>query len=249
MMKENPVNLLRSLVLVCLALSAIGLASPQASARDVLIGSTSYEARPIRDTINIGGREGQFRGLRFDVRQSDVEVLEFRVVYGNGSSEDFRVRQFFRAGTSSRVFDLAGRQRAIRQIIVTYVPSGPARIQFYGVEGGGGGVTANWEQLGCKSVGFLIDRDVIQVGRQDGRFRALRLEVSESPVEFFDLRVVFGNGVKQDIRVRELIRPGERTRPLDLFGENRGIARVEMVYRSIPGFKGKARVCVSGLSR
>ena len=249
MMKENPVNLLRSLVLVCLALSAIGLASPQASARDVLIGSTSYEARPIRDTINIGGREGQFRGLRFDVRQSDVEVLEFRVVYGNGSSEDIKVRQFFRAGTSSRVFDLAGRQRAIRQIIVTYVPSGPARIQFYGVEGGGGGVIANWEQLGCKSVGFLIDRDVIQVGRQDGRFRALRLEVSESPVEFFDLRVVFGNGVKQDIRVRELIRPGERTRPLDLFGENRGIARVEMVYRSIPGFKGKARVCVSGLSR
>ncbi len=130
------------------------------------------------------------------------------------------------------------------------MPSGPARIQFYGVEGGGGGgVIANWEQLGCKSVGFLIDRDVIQVGRQDGRFRALRLEVSESPVEFFDLRVVFGNGVKQDIRVRELIRPGERTRPLDLFGDNRGIARVEMVYRSIPGFKGKSRVCVSGLSR
>ena len=76
-----------------------------------------------------------------------------------------------------------------------------------------------------------------------------RLLSGESPVEFFDLRVVFGNGVKQDIRVRELIRPGERTRPLDLFGDNRGIARVEMVYRSIPGFKGKSRVCVSGLSR
>jgi len=50
------VNLLRCLVIMCLALSAIGLASPQASAREVLIGSTSYEARPIRDTINIGGR-------------------------------------------------------------------------------------------------------------------------------------------------------------------------------------------------
>lgn len=237
------------LVFLCLVLSVMAGASPPASAREVLIGSTTYQARPVRDTIDIGGREGQFRGLRFDVRQGDVEVLEFRVIYGNGSSEDFRVRQFFRAGSSSRVFDLAGRQRAIRQIIVTYLPSGPARIQFYGVEGGGGGVIANWEQLGCKSVGFLIDRDVIQVGRQDGRFRALRLEVSDSPVEFFDLRVVFGNGVKQDIRVRELIRPGERTRPLDLFGDNRGIARVEMVYRSIAGFKGKARVCVSGLSR
>lgn len=242
-------TLLGRLVFLCLVLSVMAGASPPASAREVLIGSTTYQARPVRDTIDIGGREGQFRGLRFDVRQGDVEVLEFRVIYGNGSSEDFRVRQFFRAGSSSRVFDLAGRQRAIRQIIVTYLPSGPARIQFYGVEGGGGGVIANWEQLGCKSVGFLIDRDVIQVGRQDGRFRALRLEVSDSPVEFFDLRVVFGNGVKQDIRVRELIRPGERTRPLDLFGDNRGIARVEMVYRSIAGFKGKARVCVSGLSR
>ncbi|KAB2915268.1 MAG: hypothetical protein F9K29_13360 [Hyphomicrobiaceae bacterium] len=62
-----------------------------------------------------------------------------------------------------------------------------------------------------------------------------------------DLKVIYANGEPDDIRVRHFIRQGERTRPLDLRGWERAIDRVEMVYRTVPNFKGVATVCVEGL--
>jgi hypothetical protein len=41
---------------------------------------------------------------------------------------------------------------------------------------------AAWEQLGCRKVGFLVDKDVIHVGRAEGRFRSIRLQVSGNKV-------------------------------------------------------------------
>jgi hypothetical protein len=104
-----------------------------------------------------------------------------------------------------------------------------------------------WEELGCQKVGFLIDRDVVKVGRHDGRFKAIRLEVSGNTVYIEDLKVVYGNGVADDIPVRSEIRDGGQTRALDLKGRDRAIDRVEMVYRAQPNFKGSAKVCVYGL--
>ena len=174
---------------------------------------------------------------------SDVEVLDLKVMYGNGTVDDISVRQVFKAGTSSRVIDLKGGNRQIDKIGVTYVPRGPARIAFLGVPG----AAPNWDTLGCKDVGFVVDRDVIKVGRKDGTFKALKLRVKQAPIEIFNLRVVYGNGAKQDINVKAVVKPGTETRPLDLAGKERGIDRVEMIYRSIPSFKGKATVCVDGL--
>ena len=64
-----------------------------------------------------------------------------------------------------------------------------------------------------------------------------------------DLKVVYGNGVPDDIQVRSEIRDGGQTRPLDLKGRGeRVIDRIEMTYRAKPNFKGSAKVCVEGLS-
>jgi hypothetical protein len=98
-------------------------------------------------------------------------------------------------------------------------------------------------------VGFLVDRDVIKVGRREGTFKAIRLEVSGNAVYMNDLRVVYGNGNLDDINVRSEIRDGGQTRTLDLKGRGeRAINRIEMTYRAKPNFKGSAKVCVSGLS-
>jgi hypothetical protein len=107
----------------------------------------------------------------------------------------------------------------------------------------------HWEQLGCQKVGFLVDRDVIRVGRREGTFKAIRLEVAGNAVYMNDLKVVYGNGVPDDIQVRSEIRDGGQTRPLDLKGRGeRVIDRIEMTYRAKPNFKGSAKVCVEGLS-
>jgi hypothetical protein len=106
---------------------------------------------------------------------------------------------------------------------------------------------ARWEQLGCQKVGFLVDKDIIKVGRREGKFTAIRLKVSDNKVHMMDLKVIYANGAPDDIPVREEIRAGGHTRALDLKGERgRAIQQIEMVYRSQPSFKGQATVCVEG---
>ena len=84
---------------------------------------------------------------------------------------------------------------------------------------------ARWEQLGCQKVGFTTDKDVVRVGRGEGRFNAIRLRVAGNKVHMMDLKVVYANGQPDDIQVREEIRAGGQTRPLDLKGERAGPSR------------------------
>ncbi|HEY7552575.1 MAG TPA: hypothetical protein VH913_24010 [Hyphomicrobiaceae bacterium] len=106
----------------------------------------------------------------------------------------------------------------------------------------------DWVELGCKQVSFLgVDRDTIQVGRREGRFKAIRLLARGNDVEMLDLKVIYANGAPDDVPVRALIRQGTRTRPLDLRGWERSIRRIDMVYAKRLNFRGLATVCVEGL--
>ncbi len=106
-----------------------------------------------------------------------------------------------------------------------------------------------WELLGEQSVGFGVDRDVIRVGRREGRFSALALEVRDNDVEILDLNVFFNRGPPQSLRVREFIRAGGRTRPIQFAWGDRSIDRIEITYRARPSFRGRAKVAVFGLQR
>ncbi|MDO9381802.1 MAG: hypothetical protein Q7T86_02970 [Hyphomicrobiaceae bacterium] len=100
----------------------------------------------------------------------------------------------------------------------------------------------SWELLGSQKVGFLIDKDVIQVGRKDGDFSKIKIVVKGNDVEFKDVDIVYGNGQKDDIQIRNRIKAGGETRAVDLKGGDRFIKRVEFVYKSKPSFKGQATV-------
>ena len=168
------------------------------------------------------------------------------------------MRSELREGANTRPLDLKGRDRAIDSIELTTKRDfkgrgkGKAKVCVFGLEddrkpdrrGDGGG--GKWEELGCQKVGFLTDRDTIKVGRREGRFKAIRLEVSGNAVYINDLKVVYANGAPDDIRVRSEIREGGQSGPLDLKGRERAIDRVELVYRAKPNFKGSAKVCVAG---
>jgi hypothetical protein len=210
-----------------------------------VIGTVTYDAPLQKAVIDAGKGNGKFDAIRLEVKLADVEIADLKVIYGNGQVDDIAVRDVFKAGSSSRRIDLKRGSRLIRQIIVTYRANGRARIA---VLGDAAGVTQpEWIGLGCNAVDFAIDRDAIKVGRQDGTFTKLKLSVTGNPVEFTDARVVYGNGQHDTLKIRSVIRPGGETRPLDLAGKARGIDRVELLYRSLPAFKGKAKVCASGL--
>ena len=110
------------------------------------------------------------------------------------------------AGSSSRDIPLTGGTRNIKQIIVTYRAKAPAKIVFFGTTAKP--VAAGWDRLGCKEVSFGVDHDMVKVGRKDGVFTAIRLKVRRAPIEMFGLRVTYGNGRKEDFKVRAVIPDG-----------------------------------------
>lgn len=100
--------------------------------------------------------------------------------------------------------------------------------------------------FGAKYVGFGIDRDVIRVGRQLGKFRKLRLRVLDNDIYLNKLTVIYYNGRSQDIAVDTMIERNKKTQWFELSGDERFIDSVELSYRSKPGFRGQARVEVFG---
>jgi hypothetical protein len=75
-----------------------------------------------------------------------------------------------------------------------------------------------------------VDRDMIQVGRADGRFRALQIRVENAPIRFERVVVHYGNGRQEELQIRSRIPAGGRTRNIDLQGEDRVIQGVEVWY-------------------
>jgi hypothetical protein len=87
-----------------------------------------------------------------------------------------------------------------------------------------------WVYLGSRHVHGHRDHDVVRVGVQDGKFRAVQLRVSGGAVDFHRVVVHFGNGTSEEIAYRERIPSGGRTRPIDLPGDRRIIRSLEFWY-------------------
>ncbi len=104
-----------------------------------------------------------------------------------------------------------------------------------------------WVSLGNRVVNFSTDRDVIQLSRSDGRFRAIQLVVSDNDVFMEEVRVIYGNGQSESIPVREEIKSGRRSRVMDLAGRARFMKRVEFLYKSDRSGNRKAKVELFGI--
>lgn len=214
-----------------------------------LLGSTRIGGMGIdHDVIDVGRREGRFKSIVLEAREGAVFIVDLTIVYANNDVQRIDLRRSLRGGERTPPLNLQGRDRQIRRIeIAARAWGGPrnrAVVDIYAEEGRDRDI---WELLGEQSVGFGVDRDVIRVGRREGRFSKIALEVRDNDVEMLDLTVFFNRGPPQGLRVREFIRAGGRTRPIDLIGGDRSIDRIELTYRSRPGFRGRARVAVFGL--
>ncbi|HXG49912.1 MAG TPA: hypothetical protein VNN77_00715 [candidate division Zixibacteria bacterium] len=103
-----------------------------------------------------------------------------------------------------------------------------------------------WETLGRVEINFRSDRDRIEVGRHEGRFKQLRFRVEGAPVEIYDVIVTFRNKETFRPALRHRFEGSEKVRVIDLPGERRAIRHVDFHYRSTDLRKGKARLILSG---
>lgn len=200
-------------------------------------------------------RAGRFDAVKVAVRGGNILLLSLEVTFGNGDRQKVDVRFPVTAGAETGPIDLQGGARFIRSVEVRYGSLGfmgrptvivlglparaePARPAFRDLG-------PRWERLGVERVERERERDVIQLSRRDGRFDALLLRVSQSPIRLRRVRVVFGNGQRQDFDLPDVLRPGD-TDVLELRGrQGRFIDRIVLVYQDA-GSPRRARVEVWG---
>jgi hypothetical protein len=98
-----------------------------------------------------------------------------------------------------------------------------------------------WDKLGERWVNGRVDRDIVHVGRKEGRFHRIQIVVENSALEMYDVLVVFGDGSTYSPPTRLVFEPNTKSRVIDLPGSARVIRRVEFRYGNLPG-GGRARV-------
>jgi hypothetical protein len=211
-----------------------------------LLGSQMVSGRRDRDVIRVGPHRGRFDQLTLVVHDSDLELLDLRVVFRNGTSWSPQLRHYFREGSRSRVIDLPGNDRAIKRIELVYANlhrGGRARVEVHGRSAGRSPppnfVPVHWNNQGWTFVGKTTvdgwrDRDRLQI--ETGKpFSKLMFVVSGSDVEIYDAVVTFTNGEKFATTERTLFREGTRTSPIDLPGRVRGIESIDFRYGNLAG--------------
>jgi hypothetical protein len=109
-----------------------------------------------------------------------------------------------------------------------------------------GGDDKDWEELGRREVDFRGDKDRVEVGRSEGRFRQLRFTVRGAPIEMRDMVVTFGNGETFSPNLRHQFDERTSSRTIDLPGDRRTVRHVDFVYRSTSRREGKATVTLFG---
>lgn len=245
---QLPNHLVRSLI-ICIGIAfAASLALAQAEMRPV--GQLTYTPEPAEPQLGVfelRPEDRQIRTLRIEVREGSVEIRDVRLIYRSGQVDRFRVRERFRTGAMTGVFRKQG-QGPLRAVEVSYVPTGKVTLVLRAdaAPPPPPPPPAEWVELGCKSVGFLIDRDVIGVSTGE-LYRALRLRSVGFDIEVLDMVVRFGNGQRDIYRINSIIRSGARSTPIDLRGDRRRIASIEFTYSTNVLSTRKTRLCVDGL--
>jgi len=219
----------------------------------VKLGERDVDGKVDKDTIAVGAYEGKFSKLTLLVDKSDLELLDFEVVFGNGQKHNPNVKHVFKEGARTRVLDLPGDERVIKSINLKYknfAGGGRAHVEVWAwrTDGVGSGRPSGaawdskgWKKLGERSVNGRVDKDRITVARVKGKFEKLAIVVLDSDLELLDFDVKFGKGEPWNPNVKHVFKEGQRSRELDFPGGDRVIKWIDLKYANIAG-GGKAKV-------
>jgi len=108
------------------------------------------------------------------------------------------------------------------------------------------GYSGRWIRLGTREVNFGIDRDSIVISRTRGPMRQLLVKARYSPVEVYDIRVIFTNGTSYDAANRQRLNTGDDRIYIDLPGVARTVREVVFRYRKIASASKRAMIELYG---
>jgi hypothetical protein len=219
---------------------------------DVLFGSQTVGFGVDRDVIRVGAEVGKFDKIRLRVLDNDIYLNEMKVVYGNGESETLAVAADISRNTKTKWFNLKG-DRFIKEIQLVYRARpnfrGQAHVEVFGeyaegwlgTAGEGRKFNSGWVMLGAQTADYFritsgkvgFDRDVIPVGKNEGGFKKIRVNVRDRAITLNELRVVYANGQEDVIQIKTKVEAGAAFGPIDLKNGGRPIKEIIAYYRSI----------------
>jgi hypothetical protein len=217
-----------------------------------LLGAQTVHGRTDRDVITVGRYQGRFDELMMVVTDSDIELLDFDVVFANNERWSPRLGHYFREGSRTRKIDLPGDDRVIQRIELKYknLPGGGrAKVEVWGRDTGRRPTTwdnKGWTQLGAATIDGARDRDVLRISNQNP-WAELMLVATDNDVELWDITVTFGNGDKWSPPARMQFKAGAMVQKLNPPGKERRIQTIEFRYGNVRG--GRAVMQVWGRPR
>ncbi len=237
------------------------------------LGSATLDMAGNGISIDASSAAGAFTGLRIRAKSGSADIIRVQVIYAGGAvhNEDRAIK--LGPGERTRPIN-EGEPRFIDKVNIINGPGkGLAEIEVLGIqapkiaklrregartgdlsaeptsdtpssEKSGISGSDNDVLFGYQNVGFAIDRDVIKVGGDLGKFDRIRLRVLGNDVHINTLTVVYMDGSTSELAVNGEVKANTYTRWFDLRREF--IREITMSYRSRPNFKGQARVEVTG---
>ncbi len=218
---------------------------------DVLFGAQSVGFGVDRDVIRIGAEIGKFDKVRLRVLDNDIFLNELKVIYANGESDALAVNAEIKQNKMTNYFNLKG-DRFIKEVQLSYRSrpnfKGLAHVEvlghyadgWLGPAGEGRKFNQGWVLLGAQTADFFrvtsgkagFDRDTIFVGRNEGGFKKIRVNVRERAITLNELRVIYVSGQEDTIPVKTKVEAGSNYGPIDIKGGSRAIKEINAIYRS-----------------
>lgn len=267
--------LLRLALAALVTLGAALTSVASAEDRLVPIATQTIDLAGTGVSIDVSKVPGAFRGVVLRGKHGTLRIGRVQLIYADGTVLNEDLPLTLTGGEQSptlgpsvmdgfidtvNVANLPGNGLAVVEVLGVQTREGAARTrprpESGDVTAGSAGTLPDTAapgtvrnetdvMFGYQNVGFGIDRDVIRVGGDLGKFSRIRLRVLGNDVHINALRVVFVDGAEQKLAVDADIKANARSRWFEIDG-SRFIREIEMTYRSEPNLKGQARVEVTG---
>jgi len=104
----------------------------------------------------------------------------------------------------------------------------------------------DWKVLGDAQIERKSGTAQIEVGAEEGLVKRIKFEVRGTDVQFKKVTVTYENGDPEEIDVRDDVRRGGRTRPIDLKARNRLVKKVLIAFKVDKDADRDARIILMG---
>lgn len=239
----------KHLTIISAALLALMATTTLAPAQERMrpIATLKFVPEPLemeRGAFTIKAEDRRMRSLQLAVKSGSADIRSLFLNYVDGDVERVRIQETLRAGATTGIIRLPER-KPIRAVEVTYVPRGEVVLELL-ADAVRPPPPPEWEELGCRNVGFLVDKDSLIV-KSVNRYKALRLRSSGQDIDMIEMAVKFSNGARDIYPIRAVIPSGGRTSAIDLRGDARRLSQIDLVYRTRGISTAKTKLCIDGL--